>query len=178
MICSLCADWIGQKGETQVQQHKHDWQQSELAQLFGRIEDRLILVSLPVLVMCLIFWMIVSAYPVIAVVGNLIISIAVLLIFCVVLIRLTEVAYRWIKRGSDTPNDDDLFYIPGAVGIGFLVAFDIGALVDTIIHAGQASGVFDTQIDANPPKKDTEKGSSFWQNSELCESQSSLPSAP
>ena len=140
MICALCADWIGQKGETKVQQHKHDWQQSELAQLFGRIEDRLILVSLPVLVMCLIFWMIVSAYPGIAVVGNLIISIAVLLIFCAVLIRLTEVAYRWIKRGSDTPNDDDLFYIPGAVGIGFLVAFDIGALVDTIIHAGQASG--------------------------------------
>lgn len=101
-----------------------------------RIEDRLILVSLPVIIFTLILWAVASAFPVTGIVTGLVVSILLLLVTCVMLLRLVEVAWQWwdieMKSNSDNP-----FYIWGIISIGVLVIIGVVCLVDMVIHAGK-----------------------------------------
>lgn len=110
----------------------------ELAQRFNQLEDRLILISLPALIGVLVLWAVLSAYPVLSTIGYLIITIAVLLIYCVVLIRITQVIRDWVMR--DSPGLDNALLIPGSVLLCFLIAISLFVLVDMIFHAGEFSG--------------------------------------
>ena len=116
------------------QQQEPVTQEVQLAQRLQVVEDRLILASLPILILCLILWAIAAAYPALATFINLMVTILVVLVSCVVTIRLVETAWRW---GTDVSDEG-----PGAVGsalITLLLLVGAGALVDTVMHAGIAS---------------------------------------
>lgn len=81
-------------------------QQFSLAAQFEIIEDRLILASLPVLLVCFILWAIGSTFPEIARIINLIVTILIIFVFCVVVIRLIEVAWRWWRDIFKRPSWD------------------------------------------------------------------------
>ncbi len=116
------------------QQQETPSPESQFVERFQVIEDRLILGSLPVLIFCFVLWAIAAAYPGIATIVNLVITILVVLVACVVVVRLVEVAWQWVSDNSDES--------PGSVGAGlitFLLIAGIWALINTITHAGEAS---------------------------------------
>jgi hypothetical protein len=116
------------------QQQETVSQEVQLAQRLQTVEDRLILASLPILTTCLILWAIAFAYPDLATIVNLIITILVVLVSSVVMIRLVETAWRWLEESSDdSPNST------GAGLIGFLLLLGVWGLIDMVIHAGVAS---------------------------------------
>lgn len=105
-----------------------------LAERLQIVEDRLIFASLPLLVLCLILWAIASVFPSSAVVLNLSIIILIVPIFCIVVIRLAEVARMWARESGDNP-----IYAMGLVFLLAMVIMGLFALVDSILHAGEVS---------------------------------------
>lgn len=118
-------------------------QDQSLAEKFQRIEDRLILASLPTLLIALIVWAVGSAFPFIGTVTNLTITIMAILVFFVVAIRLGQVAWAWAiflkNLGPETEGEVFVPYFFGLIGIGILSIGGLVELVDMVTHAGKAN---------------------------------------
>ncbi len=106
-----------------------------------RLEDRLMLASFPLLVLALIFWAIASAYPTVGTAFNLLSSIAVILITCVLLISCIELSWTWMKRADtqEAPEVEASAYGWATIGMWALICVLIGCLIATTLSAGQAS---------------------------------------
>lgn len=105
---------------------------------FQRIDDRLVLVSLPVVIFSLILWAVGNAFPVIGTIISLTISILLLLVACVLLLRLVEIGWRWSLLAMEDDGTDPT-YIFGLFGIAGLLIGGVGCSIDMIMHAGGAS---------------------------------------
>ena len=106
-------------------------QDIELAQWFERTLDRLVLFSLPILIVALILWGIGSAFPALTVLFNVITTILVLIVACVVIVRLVEIAWRWSQSAEQSEG-------MGTIGISLLLLIGVFVLIDMVTHAGQA----------------------------------------
>ena len=111
---------------------------------FDRVMDRLILLSLPVVILALVLWAFAAALPFLAVALNLAITLLVLFVTIIVELRLVEIAWRWFTH--DDP--EDILNLPqfGAFGAAILVVAGVACLIPTIIQAGQASEARTTLI--------------------------------
>jgi len=123
---------------TEGAESSHDRELTAFLSWFQRIEDRLVLASLPVVIFALILWAVASAIPLIATAINLVISILIILITCVMLLRLVEIGWRWTLAGMES-DDIDPAFVFGDIGIIALLIGGVACLIDTIMHAGIAS---------------------------------------
>lgn len=106
---------------------------------FQSIEDRLVLVCLPVVIFSLVLWAIASAFPIIGTIVNLVISISLLLVTCVMLVRLVEIAWRWVITIIES-NAVEEMYMLGVIGIAVIIIVAVICLLDMITHAGTSPG--------------------------------------
>jgi hypothetical protein len=137
-----CWYFPAEKGFTMTQTQQtpepgHDPQLVAFLAWFDRIEDRLIIASLPVVLASLFLWAIAAAFPVIGTALNLVISLLVLLTTCVVLLRLVEIIWRWVVAAM-AEEDDAFLYIFGIIGAAGLVIGGVACLISTVMQAGAA----------------------------------------